>query len=124
MRQQQIETILQSIRKLESENFFELSLIKKGKISKTIRKDVHPLLKYVHRMVTFYSNINPQIPVVTQFYLQDYVDELLGKDVLRVYMPVNGVEHIYRLLDNIADTICEKAGLDGNAFIKKWNIVG
>lgn len=119
----EVETVLASIEKLGTQ-FFVNGLLYRGKLRKSMPTSAHPLLRYVHRMVTFYSNINPQIPVVTQFYLQDYVDELLGKDVLRVYMSVNGVEHIYRLLDNIADTICEKAGLDGNAFIKKWNIVG
>ena len=122
MREEYIETVLNSIRNLQKEKFFEASLLKNGKINKTIRKEAHPLVKYVHRMVMFYGGINPSMPTTTVFNLQDYVDETLGKDKLRVYLSSNGVEKIYKLLDTIADELCTKCGMDNNAILKHWKL--
>lgn len=109
-----VETVLASIEQFDKQ-FFVNGLLYRGKLRKSMPSSAHPLLRYVHRMVTLYNGTNNSIPTTTIFYCQDYVDSVLGKDVLRVYLLKDGVEKIYEKLDDIALRFCyefDKVKLD------------
>lgn len=124
---------LQKIVELIESGVLEKELVlKNGKFRKTVKKDSHHLTAYVHRMITFYSGIDSHIPSTTQFFLQNYVDELFGQDrnLLRdlkekresftVYILSNGVEDLYNVLDQYAEILCVKFGLNPNACVSRW----
>lgn len=127
-RQEKIETVLEKIMELKDEGFFEKNLKGRSGLRSKVPTDGHPLLRFVHRMILFYSGKNPCIPTGTEFFLQNFVDELFPEnrteqkgDRLTVYLSLDGVEKIYGLLDAIASEMCVHFSLDPNGAKRRWN---
>lgn len=113
---EKIALVIEAIEELTKSSFFEEELMYRGRIRKTIPKTAHPLVRYVHRMIQFFSGANRSIPTTTQFMMQDFVDEVLGQKnspslssnrngQLLVYILKDGVEKMYDLLDNKAEEL-------------------
>lgn len=120
-----VPVVLSAIDSLISSDFFKKGLTGRNGLRSSMNSKSHPLLRYVHRMVRFYSGIDPRIPTATQFYLQDFVDDLLNqdpkcKDNFLVYTLRDGVETIYDKLDKYSEDLCEYFGLDKNGCAKRW----
>ena len=118
---EKINLVIGKIEQLTKSSFFEEELLYRGRFRKTISKTAHPLVRYVHRMIQFFSGANRTIPTTTQFMMQDFVDEVLGqkklptlspgrKGQLLVYILKDGVETMYKLLDDKALELYVKRG--------------
>lgn len=121
-----IELLLNEINALIANDFFKKGLKGRKGLRSSVKSDAHPLLRYVHRMIEFYSGINACMPMTTQFHLQSFVDNVLGQKYkdenrLTVYLLRDGVEELYHLLDNHAKELCVYFGLDKNRASKIWN---
>ena len=117
--------ILSDIDSLIASDFFKTNLKGRKGLRSSVKSDAHPLLRYVHRMIRFYGGIDMRIPTTTQFFIQDYVDNLLGQnrrddERLTVYLLKDGVEEIYHKLDEHARELCDYFGLDKDAATKRW----
>ena len=121
-----IEIVIKEIENLIKVGFFEQNLKGRKGLRSSVKTDAHPLLKYVHRMVQFYGGINTCIPTTTQFYAQDFVDEVLDQqkrednDRLTVCLLRGRVKDMYDILDNHAKELCGVFGLDKNRVSKVW----
>ena len=100
---------------------------KNGTFRKTTPKNAHPLTNYVHRMIEFYSNINPHIPSQIEFFIQDFADEVLKQKGKRpsegkilFYLVDEYSKPFYHLLDNLAEEYCVKFGLNPNGCLRSW----
>ena len=98
-----------------------------GSLRLTCPKNAHPLTKYVHRMIQFYSNIRPNLPVSIVYYIQDYVDEVLNQRGKRIsegkicfYLIDEHSKPFYDLLNNLADEYCVRFGLNPNGCLRSW----
>lgn len=126
IKMEKIEIVIKEIEELIESGFFKASLKGRKGLRSSVKKDAHPLLKYVHRMIQFYSGIDTCIPTTTQFYLQDFVDEVLNQkygdnDRLTVWLLRDRIKNIYDILDNHAKELCLVFGLDKNRASKVWN---
>ena len=122
---QNVITALEVIDELIAEDFFKKNLKGRKGLKVSVKSDAHPLLRYVHRMIQFYSGINVHIPTTTQFYMQDFVDEVLhqnpsDKNNFCVYLLKDGVEELYHRLDKHAEELCDYFGLDKDRATKIW----
>ena len=119
--------ILSDIDSLISSDFFKNNLKGRNGLRSKIKDDAQPLIRYMHRMICFYSGINVHIPTMTKTYLQEYVDNYFGQTKtcrhFKVYILEDGVEDIYHKLNEHARELCDFFGLDKNAVAKRWNKV-
>ena len=104
-----------------------------GSFRKTPGKNAHLLTKYVHRMITFHSGLNPSMPCTAEFHVMNFADKVLGQENKRIFdksrfsMAIHDepVKEIYKLLDDYADLMCEKFGFDNKSAARVWaNVMG
>lgn len=120
-----IETLIAEITTLIEQDFFKVNLRGRKGLRSSVKSDAHPLLRYVHRMIKFHGGLDTHMPMTTQFYLQDFVDQTLGqgkrdKDRLTVWLLRDGVEHLYHILDAHAAELCPHFGLNPYTAQKVW----
>ena len=121
-KQEKIRLVVEAIQTLIESSYLEEQLTHRGQFRKTLPKNAHPLVKYVHRMIQFSTGQSLSIPTQTQFFLQDFVDIVLQqtmlplrdpkrKEQLTVYIIKDGIEKMYNMLDSKADELATHFGL-------------
>jgi len=124
-RQEKIAIAKDKIRELIDSGEIEKELLlKNGKLRRTVGRRASPLTRYVHRMIQFESGHNYSLPITTQFYMQDFVNDLFGiqsfgtqkaikSESLFVYILRDGIAEMYDALDRYAQKLTKKYAKEG-----------
>jgi hypothetical protein len=116
-REEKLAKVMKELGELLQTGIIESEVFPRGKLRARTGIKNHPIARYVHRMIEFETGINMCMPITTQFYLQNYVNHVLGKqrpndDPLFCYLLRDGVEKLYNMLDEYSYQLIEKYSLN------------